>query len=87
MIWLMFKRGHWRLLYLWVKYKYILKKDIIGFYNGVPVIRSKYLRPESDIPTIIVDEPWTDEPAFLKIDDESIVARMKKRDRANRGSS
>ncbi len=49
MIWLLFRKGYWKRLYLWVKYKYVLKLDIVGFYRGVPIIRSKYLVPESEI--------------------------------------
>ena len=37
------------MLYLWIKYKYILKLDIVGFYSGVPIIRTKYLVSEDDI--------------------------------------
>ena len=48
MMWLLFRKGYWKRLYLWMKYKYVLKLDIVGFYKGVPIIRSKYLVPESD---------------------------------------
>lgn len=68
--WLRFVRFYW--------YKYICRLDIIGFYMGVPIIRSKYLDSESDITTIVVDEPWTDKPTLLTIEGELIVARMKK---------
>lgn len=36
--WLRYVRFYW--------YKYIRRLDIIGFFMGVPIIRSKYLVPE-----------------------------------------
>lgn len=41
MIWELFRKGYWNRLYKWIKYKYILKKDIAGFYEGIPLIRTK----------------------------------------------
>jgi len=39
--WLRYIRFYW--------YKYIRRLDIIGFFMGVPIIRSKYLVAEKDI--------------------------------------
>lgn len=36
--WLRWVRYHW--------YKYIRRLDIIGFFMGVPIVRTKWLEPE-----------------------------------------
>jgi len=36
-----------RLLFGWCWYKYIRKIDIIGFYDGVPIVRTEHLVEES----------------------------------------
>jgi len=80
-------RWHWLRWIRFYWYKYIRRLDIMGFFMGVPIIRSKWLVPESDIHTIVVDEPWTDKPVLLLIDDELIIARMEKGDGTKRSPS
>ncbi len=42
------------LLVFW--YKHAKHLDIIGFYAGVPIIRSKYLEPDKEVRQFILDE-------------------------------
>ncbi len=37
-----------RLLLKWCWYKYIRRIDIIGFYAGVPIVRSNHLEPDKE---------------------------------------
>ncbi len=37
----------WRLYIKYCWYKYIRRLDIIGFYDGVPIVRTKYLEEVS----------------------------------------
>ncbi len=37
----------WRLYIKYCWYKYIRRLDIIGFFAGVPIVRTKYLVEES----------------------------------------
>lgn len=41
------KMSRWlRIKFYW--YKYVKRLDIIGFYSGIPIIRTKYLEPDPE---------------------------------------
>jgi len=40
-----FDKFGWKLRIKFWWYKYIRKLDIVGFYDGIPIIRTRYLNP------------------------------------------
>ncbi len=41
------RRGGWRLRVKFYWYKYVRRIEIVGFFGGIPIIRTKYLEEES----------------------------------------
>jgi len=62
-------KNWWRWRWLrWIRfywYKHIRRMDIVGFFMGVPVIRTKYLEVDSEATTDIKELPLGTQ-AFIK---------------------